>query len=207
MPTLLKTPDRFFYLAWVGLHIVSVFLALAAYWVIIWPIQAVVGDTILIGDQVHITQDYLLSFLFVPALALAHGLLQYALLRRYVPAIGWWAVATTTGWSLALFGTEILYATFVTQGARLSPIFLDVARVGLTGGTIGLAQWWVLRRRTAHAVWWIVANVVGWGISGVFASSLDLWVLGAPALATMVAWWFLLDRWPRRDARNIAMSP
>ena len=207
MTALLKTPDRFFYLAWVGLHIVSVLLALAAAWAIIWPIQSIVGERIMIGDQAHITEDYLLSFVFVPALALAHGLLQYALLRRYVPAIGWWAVATTTGWLLALFGTEILYATVVTQDGRLSPTLVDFARVGLTGGTIGLAQWWVLRRRTAHAVWWIVANVVGWAISGVFASSLDLWVLGAPALATVVAWWLLLDRWPRRDARNMAMSP
>jgi hypothetical protein len=70
-----------------------------------------------------------------------------------------------------------------------------------TGGIIGLAQWLVLRKRVPRAGWWILANVLGWGVSALFSRVLDLWVLGAPALVTVVGWWLLLDMLPSREAQ------
>jgi hypothetical protein len=201
MVTRSQTPDWLFYPAWVTLHIISVLLALAVYWALISPIKSIAGEYLLIAGQAHITEDFLLPYIVWPTLALANGLWQYALLRRYLPGIGWWIGATALGWLLALFGAQSLYRATVATALDVNSILFGLVKILLTGGVIGSAQWLVLRRRVPHAAWWILANVIGWGVSTVFSSWLDLWILAAPALATVIAWWFLLDQWPRREAR------
>jgi lipopolysaccharide export LptBFGC system permease protein LptF len=75
----------------------------------------------------------------------------------------------------------------------------------LYGGFIGLAQWLLLRQRVRHAVWWIVANALGWGILGLGAMTLSNKVMPAvglllvPGISTSLALWLLLDRSPQRD--------
>jgi hypothetical protein len=204
MMTRSQTPDWFFYPAWVTLHIISVLLGLAVYWALISPIKSIAGDYLVIAGQAHITEDFLLPYIFWPTLALANGLGQYYLLRRYLPGIGWWIGATALGWLLALFGAQSLYRATVATTVDVNAMLFELVKILLTGGVIGLAQWLLLRRRVPHAAWWILANVLGWGVSAVFSSWLDLWVLAAPALATVIAWWLLLDQWPRREARHSA---
>jgi len=204
MITRSKTPDWFFYPAWVTLHIISVLLALAVYWALISPIKSIAGEYILIAGQARITEDFLLPYIFWPTLALANGLWQYYLLRRYLPGIDWWIGVTAFGWLLALFGAQFLYRATVATTLDVNSIQFELIKILLTGGAIGLAQWLVLRQFVPHAAWWILANVIGWGISAVFSSWLDLWVLAAPALATVIVWWLLLDQWPRREARHSA---
>ena len=199
-----KTPDWFFYSAWVTLHIISVLLALAVYFVFITPIKSIAGEYILIAGQSHITEDFLLPYIFYPTLALANGLWQYSLLRRYLSGIDWWIGVTALGWLVALFGTQFLFRVNVATNLDVNSFQFELVKILLTGGAIGLAQWVVLRQRVPHAAWWILANIIGWGISAVFSGWLDLWVLAAPALATAIAWLFLLDQWPRREARHNA---
>ena len=201
-----KTPDWFFYSAWVALHIVSVLFALAIYFALIFPIKSITGEYILIAGQSHITEDFLLPYIFYPTLALANGLWQYYLLRRYLSGIDWWIGATVLGWLVALFGTQFLFRVNVATNLDVNSFQFELVKILLTGGTIGLAQWLVLRQRGPHAAWWILANVIGWGISAVFSSLLDLWVLAAPALVTVIAWWLLLDQWPRRETRPSTAS-
>ena len=199
-----KTPDWFFYPAWVILHILSVLLALAVYLALISPIKSIAGEYLLIAGQSHITEDFLLPYIFWPTFALVNGLWQYYLLRRYLPGIGWWIGATALGWLLALFGTRFLYTASMATTLGVNSILFELVNILLSGGAIGLAQWLVLRQRVPHSAWWILANLIGWGFSAVFSSWLDLWVLAAPALVTVIAWWFLLDRWPLEEARPSA---
>ena len=201
-----RRPKWFFYPGWVALSAISILLAVAVYWVLISPIGKIVGDKILVGGQSRITEDFLVPYIFWPALGLANGLLQYLLLRRYLPRMGWWIVATTLGWSLALFGTRRLYYATLSTTFDVNSMWFVAAKIILTGGIIGLAQWFVLRQRVRHAAWWILANVLGWGVSAILSRWLDLWVFGVPAIATVVALWLLLDQLPRREVRKRATS-
>ena len=194
----LQRPKWLFYPEWVALHILSVLVALGTYLVLISLIGQWVGDRIVVGGQSRITEDYLLPYIFWPVLALANGLLQALLLRRWLPRIGWWVVATALGWSLGLFGTRVIYSATALD---VYPVLFGLARALFTGGIIGLAQWLVLRKRVPRAGWRILANVLGWGVSALFSRVLDLWVLGAPALVTVVGWWLLLDMLPSREAQ------
>ncbi len=207
MMTDYRRPKWFFYPGWVASSAISILLALAVYWALISPIEKIVGDKILVGEQARITEDFLLPYIFWPALGLANGLLQYLLLRRYLPRMGWWVAATTLGWPLALFATRHLYYATLSTTFDGNSMWFVVVRIILTGGTIGLAQWFVLRQRVRHAAWWILANVLGWGVSGIFSSWLDLWVFGVPAaIATAVALWLLLDQLPQREVDRRAPS-
>ena len=115
--------------------------------------------------------------------------------------MGWWIVATTLGWLLGLFGTRNLHSAGLSSGLDVYSIWFGVVKVFLTGGSIGLAQWIVLRQRLGHASWWIIANIVGWGAAAALSDWLDMWVFVVPAVGTVVALWVLLDQWPRRVVR------
>jgi undecaprenyl pyrophosphate phosphatase UppP len=85
----------------------------------------------------------------------------------------------------------------------------------LVGGSLGLAQWLVLRRCVHHAAWWILVNVLSWGIvglviGGTVSSLLDpLAFVLIPAIAISVVLWLLLDRLPHHkdNGRNMPLNP
>jgi hypothetical protein len=60
-----------------------------------------------------------------------------------------------------------------------------------------------------HAAWWILANVLGWGIAALVAGTTYLLALSIiPAIATSVVLWLLLDRLPHQDdGRNAPLKP
>jgi hypothetical protein len=201
-------PKWFFYPGWVVLSVISIPIALAIYWVLISQIKKVVGDTILVGGQPHITEDFLLKYICFPTIGLLTGFLQYLLLRRYLPRMGWWIVATTLGWSLIFIGDRLLYRTlYTTLGA--DSIWFVALMVVLVSGSIGLPQWLVLRQCVQHAAWWILANVLGWGIAALVAGATYLLALSIiPAIAASVVLWLLLDRLPHQDdGRNAPLNP
>lgn len=206
MTTDMRRPQWFFYPGWVAVSAISLVVAITVYSALIPHVVGAVGDRISMGGRSRITEDFLVPYILWPTLALGNGLLQYLLLRRFLPRIGWWIVATTLGWSLGLFGTRHLYYATLSTALDVHSIWFGVIKVVVTGGTIGLAQWFVLRRRVRYAAWWIIANVFGWGVSAVLSRWLDLWVFGFPAIATVVASWVLLDQLPRRELRKRATS-
>jgi uncharacterized membrane protein HdeD (DUF308 family) len=70
----------------------------------------------------------------------------------------------------------------------------------IISGSVGLAQWLVLRQRLHHAWWWILANVLGLDITllifnGHFTSLMTPSLI--PAIATGVVLWLLLDKFPQ----------
>jgi hypothetical protein len=54
------------------------------------------------------------------------------------------------------------FANRITDPALQS--LLPVTMYLLIGLALGAAQWLLLRRRVAGAGWWIVANLLGWGL-------------------------------------------
>ncbi len=191
-------PQRSFYLAWVVVSVISVPLAWAITLALISQLTQIVGDTIQVAGQRHITEDYLAPYVLFPTLGLLSGLLQSSVLRRYLAHMGWWILATTLGWCLPLF------LILLSPPVRLQATWMQWLFIGLLGGMIALPQWLVLHQHTHQAAWWLFASGLGWGMTRLItgetiSGSGELLMVGfAPALATALALWFLLERLPLR---------
>ena len=98
----MKSPAGFFYALWIILTSLCVPVAFFIDLVILKIIIRFVGDFIYVNGVRHITEDYLSMFTFIPLLGLLTGVMQYGLLRRYLPRIGWWVFATIGGWLLGV---------------------------------------------------------------------------------------------------------
>jgi hypothetical protein len=205
MRTNYRKPGGLFYPAWVALSSISIPISFAIYWALIFLVKEVVGDMIQVGGQPHITEDFLLPYILWPTLGLVTGFLQYLLLRRHLPRMGWWIAATALGWSLGLIGGRVLYRTLYGT-LDVNAIWFDILMTALVGGVMGLAQWLVLNPRVHHAAWWILANVLSWGVVGWGAATLSnqmvipaVGIMLVPGIATGIALWLLLDRFPLRE--------
>lgn len=145
----------FFYPIWMVLSFLCIPIAFFLDFIVRSIITQVVGDFIYVNGVRHFTEDYLFTYTFVPMVGLLTGVLQHALLRRYLPRMGWWVLATTGGWLLGM----LLF--LITGGNRFLNLGLMFLVMGLA---IGIAQWLLLRRQLSQPSWWIVANAVGWGL-------------------------------------------
>jgi len=200
-----KRPDWFFYPGWIGVSILAFPLAWFAYFLVIGLITGWVGDTIYVNGTRHITEDYLFLYIFFPTVCLISGILQYGLLRRYVPKMGGWVLASMAGCLLA-FAMMFLLQRVFTAALFLWNGALAFAAIG---GMIGLSQWVFLRRRIPKAGWWVPASMLGWGLAvlgsltevrngSAFAQLITFSL--SPAVFASFAWWYLLK--PRPEGEN-----
>lgn len=103
----------------------------------------------------------------------AVGVAQWVILRGYLPGAGWWILASALGWFL---GSIVVFTTYDTI-TYISDLLRSVVR--LPRGTLlpvsisavycaalGTAQWFILRRHTQDAGWWVFASVVGGTVGG-----------------------------------------
>ncbi|HEX2992672.1 MAG TPA: hypothetical protein VHO49_18445 [Anaerolineales bacterium] len=199
-----ERPRWSFYATWILLTSLSIPIAFFLTLIVLRIITRVVGDVIYVDGVRHITEDYLWIYPFIPIVGLLTGGLQYGLLRRYLPRMGGWVLATAGGWLLgvlliALPGRENLINEFL----GMSLVFL------LMGLSIGVGQWLILRQRLAHAGWWIAANLLGWGLLGLIRadSTLDqfsLFVIGLlPACVTALVLALLMKGDPTAQPQTV----
>jgi len=191
-----EKPGWFFYFGWVALNAIAVIMA----WYITWAIMPLVTER---GEGTR-----LLDLLF-PIIGLLTGILQYILLRRYLPHMGWWIAATFLGW-LMPFVWFFIFSRVVIPGSSTVRIVLGMS---VLGTTVALPQWWLLRKRVQHAWWWVLFFGLAWGMVGLY----DLWnppdlfpvLLGFAvvlAIATSIACWLLLDRLPNHELSSCTSS-
>jgi hypothetical protein len=202
-----RKPRWFFYPAWVALNTISIPIAEGIALALVSLAVKVVGDTIQVGGLTHFTEDYLVGGTILLVFGLLTGFLQYLLLRRFLPRMGWWIAATLSGLSLGVVGSRFLIHTL---HRNLDSIWFGVLMTVIVFGSMGLAQWFVLRQWVHHAAWWILANVLGWGLLNWGGASLSnqmiipiVGILLVPSVATSVALWLLLDQLPRRDGSGM----
>lgn len=157
--TIHKKPDWSFYVAWISVTFLCVPMAYLLDLLVLRIITSFVGDFIYVNGVQHITEDYLALYTFVPIVGLLTGILQYTLLRSYLPRMGWWILATIGGWFLGIL-LLMLIDQFVWARAsfRLDYVFI------MMGFSIGIGQWLILKQRLPGAGWWIIANIAGWGL-------------------------------------------
>lgn len=97
------------------------------------------------------------------------GVVQWILLRREFRAAWQWVPASAIGWLVGtlLFvpGGAFLYALVaaLTGGAKH---FLSGPDNGaVVGGSVGLLQWFLLRREVTGAGWWVPVSALGWALA------------------------------------------
>jgi len=168
--SMIKKPGWSFYPTWVVLSTLCIPIAFIVDLIILKIITNFVGDFIYVDGVRHITEDYLFGYTFVPIVGLFTGLLQYGLLSRYLPHIGWWVLVTIGGWVL---GALLIIISGWLKFWTYESFDIDLALI-LIGLSIGVWQWLLLRRRLPRAGWWVGANVLGWGLVGLITGdSLD----------------------------------
>ena len=196
MLTNYKRPNWHFYPGWVGVSILAFPLSWFTYFLVIGLVTRWVGGTIYVNGVRHFTEDYLFRYIFFPTLCLISGILQYGLLRRYVPKMGGWILATMAGCLLSFATMALIYKVF-----EAAFFFWNGAFVFATiGGMIGLCQWVFLRWRIPTAGWWVLASFLGWGLAvlgsltevrnGSAFAQLFTFSL-PPAIIASLAWWYL----------------
>ena len=191
-----EKPGWFFYFRWVALNAIAVIMA----HYITWAIMSLVTER---GD------DGLFLYLLFPIIGLLTGILQYILLRRYLPHMGWWIAATFLGW-LMPFVIGFIFSGVFIPGNSTVRIVLGMI---VLGTTVALPQWWLLRKRVQHAWWWVLVFGLAWGMVGLYdlltLSDLFPVLLGFAvvlAIATSIACWLLLDRLPNHELSSRTSS-
>ena len=203
-----EKPRWFFYLGWVVLNFIAVVMAWYISWALISQITNIVGGTIQVRGQSRITEDFLFLYLLFPTIGLLTGILQYALLRRYLPHMTWWTAATFLGWLMPFVAGYFTIAILAQKNDTFS-IMLGLL---LIGATIGVPQWWMLRQRVSYASLWILAYGFGWCVIGLLnlVTSEPFPVLLAialiPAIATGITWWLFLDWLPSHELKRSIAS-
>jgi hypothetical protein len=127
---------------------------------IFWTLLTAVGWTV--GMAVVVDYDLSGAALFIGFLILgiALGLGQWLVLLSkrlgagWEKGAGWWILSTVLGFTAGFFVLVLL-----------NTIRLGVISLATYGAVVGLAQWFVLRRRVRMSGWWIPATVIGWLIA------------------------------------------
>ncbi len=160
-------------------------------WAVGWNLGLAVGDFVGIafGPGLPLAAVEVLTGAVTWAiLGLIFGLGQWLVLRRYLPRVGGWVLATGLG--LTFLGA-VKWLQGPTMDAILRPLWragldwpVPIFSVGLatlfegaSGLVLGTAQWFVLRRRVDWAGQWPWINALAWAVVAP-AIGLLTWLLG-----------------------------
>ena len=196
-----EKPGWSFYFGWVALNLIAVIMAWFLAWAVMSQVIEIVGSTIQVGGESRITEDFLFLYMLLPIIGLLTGVLQYILLRRYLPQMAWWIAATFLGWLMPFVIGFLITRLFVPGNSTVWVMFGML----VLGMAIAIPQWWILRKRVQHAWWWVLVFGLGWGIVGLLnlvttsPFPVLLGIAVVPTIATSIAFWLLLDRLPNQE--------
>lgn len=110
------------------------------------------------ASEQSLVEHILLSIAGGAVLGAVIGSVQWLVLRRLLSQLARWVWATAAGGAVG--GTV---AVSVGSGVGESMGFVTALVVGgaLLGASLGLAQWFLLRRQLAQVGWWVLASTLG----------------------------------------------
>ena len=112
------------------------------------------------------------------------GIAQWVVLRPLFRQAGWWILASAMGWAVG--------EALVTVVLPIDNTFLQGA---MLGGTLGIAQWLVLRRWVHRGGWWVAVSIGGRAAGPILGAPL----VGAVAGATTGLTLELFQRYARLE--------
>jgi hypothetical protein len=175
--------------AWVGLNLLSIPAAIVAALGLVILIDRIAGPI----DWPEAV-DVLPPILYISMIILVMSVLQWLLLRRYLPYAGFWIPLTVLGW---LSGILVIYLAWLV-GDGTAGEWLPALGPPLLGIMIGGFQWLYLRRVIDRAGYWVLASTVGYSVIGImslglFTSMLEFsFYILAPFAITGLALFLLL---------------
>lgn len=87
------------------------------------------------------------------------GIGQWLALKGRINRAGWWILASIIGFAAGkAVGDAFAQAVPGAVGFGLSGAAI--------GASVGIAQWFVLRRHVVLAEWWVLASVLAWAVGG-----------------------------------------
>jgi len=190
-----------YYLGWAFTGVVSFLITFPIAWILsVFVIDEILGDMIMVRGQMHITEDYLSWFPYVPLYGIVIGVLHYRLLCQRLKNAGWWILTTTIGWALM----------WLWLGMNINPVGdIDIPKstgfslaTGMVIGVlIGISQWLILSNKVPKAGWWIPINVVTFGIAGIIWGNISslydvLVAISIPCIGTGILLWLFLENLP-----------
>lgn len=126
-----------------------------------------------LGDELaanpdQVTQEMALLFMGMSFAVLfilggSIGLLQWLVLRRLIPGVGRWALATAIGFMVGSFAYPIFFM----------------------GVGVGLLQWLVLRRDLNKSGWWPLLSAMAWPAG--YMAGMVLGSVGAPLVSGLLS--------------------
>jgi hypothetical protein len=191
-----QKPASSFYVTWILLSAISAMIAFAAYFLLTRVINSIDGGWIIVNGQRRIAEDFLVPYLLWPMYALLYASLQYLMLRKYFPHMGWWIPATALGLPFSVLGLNLGNSIAAALNINFYALWMAPIQFMWLGGVIGAAQWFVLRGRVPRSIWWIPANLLGWGVIPL-AQKVGIFVaLSLPAIFTSITLYFFLTASP-----------
>ena len=112
--------------------------ALWFYWIMATTIGWLLGSLLFSGIPVIISGATIAAF-------------QWAVLYRRLHKAWRWAIWSSLGWIAGYILTLILF-----------PENLEILLGPVIGGTVGIAQWFLLRSEVEWAGWWVIISILAW---------------------------------------------
>lgn len=135
--------------------------------------------------------DQATQWILLPAMGLGLGVFEWLLLRRLLPRVGLWILATMLGWVIGFplsFGITQLLSRFFGEGQAVS--LIGLFQVGFFALWVGALQGMVLRRSLRFSGWWVLASLVAWS-AGFALGGLNGLVLGVQLYLTAILYGLL----------------
>jgi hypothetical protein len=102
-------------------------------------------------------------------LGLGIGGMQWLILRGNIQNAGWWILATTGGWALAvIIAARLTVLLDIDPGILILDYRIGILAIGslllslILGAGTGTFQWLVLRNQTLQSSLWIPISMAGW---------------------------------------------
>jgi hypothetical protein len=142
------------WLWWVLANALAILLGVVILYALVFLAEALVSG---------INEDRFFGYAFGPVLVLSLSALQWLVLRRRIPRSGRWFLATGAGLVIGYALVTVAIQSIPALTAREPDLRLLslIVMIGF-GGSLGLAQWAVLRRHLRMSGLWIVASMLGW---------------------------------------------
>jgi hypothetical protein len=160
------------WIAWVIASAVGLAIGLAVY------LPLAVG----LADGMEVVAHTLISASAGAWLGMSVGVAQWLVLRRRDTNPGGWVVASAVGAAVGGTGALVL-AGLMSQALNTDFVANFVVGGAFLGGSLGLAQWLLLRQQVARAGWWVLASAVGLstglGVGRIGGAALHDAILGA----------------------------
>lgn len=113
------------------------------------------------------------SFLTCTVVGASIGILQWLVLRQLRVRTPWWkwGGATAVGYGFGFATAHFFFSDLYSTGMVLP--LVEILYGLVIGISVGIAQWFVLRKITAKTGWWIVAVIFGESVGGAVGWSIS----------------------------------